>query len=226
MPASTCPCPSPRQILRPFLLRRLKADVEQEEAELRAVEARAAAAARAGAARAAEARAAAVRACERVAKIKRAHAPLNALQSRPPQPLAARSSTPALDPTSLSWSTPQPVDSLRREMQAIRCLRKAACAAVPSKGVRPPHCLLLSVTAGAGAMYVAAVAGRDCVISVDAARLASAPLEEALDELIGVFERARSACLTLILTLTLTLTLTLIVTLTVIVTRALPEPQP
>ena len=215
------PLPPP-QILRPFLLRRLKADVEQEEAELRAAEARAAAAARAGAARAAEARAVAARACERVAKIKRAHAQLNALQSRPPQPLAARSSTPALDPTSLSWSTPQPVDSLRREMQAIRCLRKAACAAVPSKGVRPPQCLLLSVTAGAGAMYVAAVAGRDCVISVDAARLASAPLEEALDELIGVFEKARSACLTLILTLTLTPSLT--VTLTVIVTLALPEP--
>ena len=71
-------------------------------------------------------------------------------------------------------------------------------------------------------MYVAAVAGRDCVISVDAAHLASAPLEEALDELIGVFEKARSACLTLTLTLTLTRSLT--VTLTVIVTLALPEP--
>ena len=124
--------------------------------------------------------------------------------------------------TSLSWSIPQTADSLRREMQAIRCLRTASAG--PSKGVRPPQCLLLSVTAGAGAMYVAAVAGRDCVISVDAARLASAPLEEALDELIGVFEKARSACLTLILTLTLTPSLT--VTLTVIVALALPEPEP
>ena len=117
------PLPPP-QILRPFLLRRLKADVEQEEAELRAAEARAA-----------EARAAAARACERVAKIKRAHAPLNALQSRPPQPLVARSSTPALDPTSLSWSTPQPVDSLRREMQAI-----GACGRLPAPPCRVRAC--------------------------------------------------------------------------------------
>ena len=61
--------------------------------------------------------------------------------------------------------------------------------------MRPPQCLLLSVTAGAGAMYVAAVARRDCVISVDAARLASAPLEDALNELKGVFQKASSASL-------------------------------
>ena len=193
-PIASVPPPPPRfprQILRPFLLRRLKADVEQHETEARAAEARVAAEARAARARAAEARAAKARACERVTKIKIkiSHAHSHLLRF---------STLRAIDPRSLSWSIPQTVDSLRREMQAVRCLR-TACTAGPRTGVRPPHCLLLSVAAGAGAMYVAAVAGGDCVVSVDAARLASAPCEEALDELMGVFQKARSA-----LTLTLT----------------------